>query len=70
MDFIIKYTESRKEGVDYFGVVKNMNLNFEKIMKEICKENNVSLYWVLEKNGDMFISIDFCAAQICHGLRK
>ena len=67
-NFIIKHTEFKKDGIDYLGTIKNKNIDFGKIMRDICEENNVSIFWQLEKNnGDFFISIDFCPAKICTG---
>ena len=71
-NFIIKHTESTKDGIDFIGIIKikKININFEQIMKDICEESNVSLFWQLKKNGEFFISIDFCPAKICRGFKS
>lgn len=63
----IKYKQFNKSSIEYIG---NTNLNvrdFKKTMEDICEEDNVSIFWQLKRNGEFFISLDFCPAKVCMG---
>ena len=64
----ISHREITDNGIDYIGHISFVNESFfQSLMEQICEENNVSIFWGLELNGNFFISIDFCPAKICNG---
>lgn len=63
----IKYKKINKESIEYIGNTDLTPKSFEKTMKDICEDNNVSIFWELKKSGEFFISLNFCEAKICSG---
>lgn len=66
---ILKIKKYTNNGLEYFGNIKpnEVSQNFGELMKKICDEMNVSIYWSLKTNGEFLIIIDFCEAKICTG---
>jgi len=64
----IKFKYDKKNGIEYIGTINVINKQkFSQVMNEICQEENVSIFWQVKKNGEFFISVDFCPAKICNG---
>ena len=63
----IKYSTPTENGIDYIGDTGLSEKTFGKLMKEICEEKVVSIFWQLKRNGEFFISLDYTPAKICTG---
>ena len=64
----IKHKHFTQNGIDYIGHTEFVDeKNFSLIMKSLCEKQNVSIFWQLRRNGEFFMSVDYCPAKICSG---
>ena len=65
--FNIKYKKVKKNSISYIGNTSINPICFKRAMEDLCKENDVCIFWQLKKDGEFFIEMEFCAAKICTG---
>lgn len=65
----LKYKTFSDDKVEYLFYTNLSFKEIDKIMKNLCKENKVSIFWKLNKNN-LYIELTFCEAQLCTGVFK
>ena len=68
MTIVLKYKSNTRDGIEYLYKVENIDAKeIDNLMKELCQEKKVSIYWEL-RTKELFISLNFCGANLCTGI--